>query len=66
MLVLTLHCHFGGRPMITAAFEEVVRYLKQFPDVWFARHEELARWAMDANMPEHTYQERFFRSHQFG
>jgi peptidoglycan/xylan/chitin deacetylase (PgdA/CDA1 family) len=66
MLVLTLHCHFGGRPMITAVFEEVVRYLQQFPDVWFARHEELARWAMDANMPEHTYQERFFRSQQFG
>ena len=31
LLVLTLHCHFGGRPMITSVFEEVVRYLQQHP-----------------------------------
>ena len=31
LLVLTLHCHFGGRPMITSVFEEVVRYVQQHP-----------------------------------
>jgi hypothetical protein len=60
MLVLTLHCHFGGRPMITSVFEEVVHYFKQQPDVWFARHEELARWALDQNVEEHNYQSRYF------
>jgi len=60
MLVLTMHCHFGGRPMITSVFEEIVGYLKQHPDVWFARHEELAQWALKAEADEHTYQRRYF------
>lgn len=60
MLVLTLHCHFGGRPMVMSVFEEIVRYMQQFPDVWFARHEELADWALAAAAPEHTYKARFF------
>ena len=59
LMVLTLHCHFGGRPMITAVFEEIVKYLKQQPDVWFARHEELGKWAL-AQPTEHSYKERFF------
>jgi peptidoglycan-N-acetylglucosamine deacetylase len=60
LLVLTLHCHFGGRPMITAVFEDIVKYLKQQPDVWFARHEELGRWAL-TQTSEHSYKERFFQ-----
>lgn len=60
LLVLTLHCHFGGRPMITAVFEEIVKYLKQQPDVWFARHEELGQWAL-AQKTDHSYKERFFQ-----
>lgn len=60
LMVLTLHCHFGGRPMITAVFEEIVKYLKQQPDVWFARHEELGKWAL-AQTTEHSYKERFFQ-----
>jgi peptidoglycan/xylan/chitin deacetylase (PgdA/CDA1 family) len=60
LMVLTLHCHFGGRPMITAVFEEIVKYLKQQPDVWFARHEELGKWAL-AQPTEHSYKERFFQ-----
>ena len=60
LLVLTLHCHFGGRPMITSVFEEIIRYFQQYPDVWFARHEELGRWALEAKPAEHSYQSRFF------
>lgn len=59
MLCLTLHCHFGGRPMITSVFEEVIKYMQQFPDVWFARHEELGQWAL-AQKDSHSYQSRFF------
>lgn len=58
LLVLTMHCHFGGRPMITAAFDQIFGRLKQYPDVWFARHEELGAWARSA--PEVTYRSRFF------
>jgi peptidoglycan-N-acetylglucosamine deacetylase len=59
LLVLTLHCHFGGRPMITSVFEEIVKFLKTQPDVWFARHEELGRWAL-AQKETHSYKDRFF------
>lgn len=58
--VLTLHCQFGGRPMVTAVFEQIVRYMQQFPDVWFARHTELADWALQAKLDEHTYAARYF------
>ena len=46
LLVFTIHCQFGGRPLITAVLQEVLKYMQQSRDVWFARHEELARWAL--------------------
>jgi peptidoglycan/xylan/chitin deacetylase (PgdA/CDA1 family) len=60
LLVFVIHCQFGGRPLITAVLQEVLQYIAQFPDVWFARHEELGRWALAADADEHTYQRRFF------
>jgi allantoinase len=60
MLVLTLHCHFGGRPMIISAFDQIIKYIQQFPDVWFTRHSELGRWALEADIDEHTYAGRYF------
>ncbi|HTH96418.1 MAG TPA: polysaccharide deacetylase family protein [Stellaceae bacterium] len=59
LLTLTLHCHFGGRPMVIAQFEKLIAYFKQFPDVWFARHDELAEWAW-AQPEEQTYRKRYF------
>jgi len=55
-----IHCQFGGRPLITAVLQDVLKYISQFPDVWFARHEELGRWALAADVDEHTYQDRYF------
>lgn len=60
LLALTLHCQFGGRPMVISAFEKLIKYIAQHDGVWFARHEELAQWALAADLPEHTYQARFF------
>lgn len=60
LLVFVIHCQFGGRPLITAVLQEVLKYISQFPDVWFARHEELGRWALAADVDEHTYQNRYF------
>jgi peptidoglycan/xylan/chitin deacetylase (PgdA/CDA1 family) len=60
LLVFVIHCQFGGRPLITAVLQEVLQYIAQFPDVWFARHEELGRWALAADVDEHTYERRFF------
>ena len=44
---LTVHAHFGGRPLMSAMLHELLRYMKGFPDVWFVRHDEIARWALE-------------------
>ena len=59
MLVLVIHCQFGGRPLITAVMQEVLKYIAKSRDVWFARHEELARWALASGVDEHSYSSRF-------
>jgi allantoinase len=60
LMVLVFHCQFGGRPLITAVAQELLQKIKKTPGVWFARHEELAQWAMASNVDEHTYRSRFF------
>jgi hypothetical protein len=42
-----MHCHFGGRPMISAIFEKLFKYMAQFPEVWFASCGEIARWVIE-------------------
>src|SRR5262249_15845290 len=46
-LALSMHCHFGGRPMISAIFEKLFKYMAQFPEVWFASYGEIARWVIE-------------------
>jgi peptidoglycan-N-acetylglucosamine deacetylase len=48
-LCLTLHCHFGGRPLVCAVFDKILKYFAGFPDVWFASHHEIAAWVFDQN-----------------
>jgi peptidoglycan/xylan/chitin deacetylase (PgdA/CDA1 family) len=48
LLALSMHCHFGGRPMITAVFEKILSYMRKHDDVWFASFGEVARWVMEA------------------
>jgi peptidoglycan/xylan/chitin deacetylase (PgdA/CDA1 family) len=44
ILHLTLHCHWGGRPLMTAVVEELLDYLKGSKDVWFATNSEVAQF----------------------
>lgn len=60
LLVLGLHCHFGGRPLIAAAVEKILTHVTKSPDVWFARHEELGEWALNNDMTKHAFRSRFF------
>ena len=60
LLVMVLHCQFGGRPLVTAVIEDILKYIGGSPNVWFARHAELAQWALDSDVDEHTYRSRFF------
>jgi allantoinase len=43
LLNLTLHAHFGARPPLAAMIHKVLKYMRGFDGVWFARHDELAR-----------------------
>jgi allantoinase len=60
LLVISMHAHFGGRAMMTAAYDEVIRYMKEFPDVWFASHAELGEWAHQQGRGEQAHQRRIF------
>ena len=60
LMVLVMHCQFGGRPLMTAVLQEILKYIAKSPDVWFARHEELANWALAAGVDEHRYRKRYF------
>lgn len=59
MLAMTLHCQFGGRPMVISVFDQIMRHISQYDDVWFARHSELGEWALEADVDEHTYADRY-------
>jgi hypothetical protein len=50
LIHIAVHCHFGGRPLMSAAFERVLDYMRGFPDVWFPRHRELVRWFVEQQM----------------
>jgi hypothetical protein len=45
---------------MSAMLDKLLRYFVQFPGVWFARHRELARWALEGDADEVTNAQRFF------
>jgi peptidoglycan/xylan/chitin deacetylase (PgdA/CDA1 family) len=45
---MSIHCHFGGRPLIAAVFEKIFSTLRRHDDIWFASFGEIARWVMDS------------------
>jgi peptidoglycan/xylan/chitin deacetylase (PgdA/CDA1 family) len=57
-LNITLHCHFGGRPLMAAQLDRILQYVRGFPGVWIVRHDELAQWVMDQRLPEWTNKDR--------
>jgi allantoinase len=61
-LNITVHCHFGGRPLIAAQIDRILKYIRGFPDVWIVRHDELAQWILDNGIREWTNGDRFYPS----
>jgi len=59
LINLTIHCQFGGRPLIAAQFAKILKYFKGHPGVWFPRHDELARWFSSLDLEEVHFQDRF-------
>ena len=61
-LNVTVHCHFGGRPLMAAQIDRILKYIRGFPDAWIVRHDDLAQWVKDNNLSEWTNEQRFFRN----
>jgi peptidoglycan/xylan/chitin deacetylase (PgdA/CDA1 family) len=57
-LALSMHCHYGGRPLVTAVFEKIFGYMRRHDDVWFASFGEIARWVMDNQRGANTHPRR--------
>jgi len=59
-LNITMHCHFGGRPLVAAHVDRIIKYIRGFPGVWWVRHDELSQWIVDNNVAEWSNRDRFF------
>jgi peptidoglycan/xylan/chitin deacetylase (PgdA/CDA1 family) len=57
-LALSLHCHFGGRPMVSAVFDKILTYIAGHEDVWFATYAEIARWVLAQKLAPETFARR--------
>ena len=44
MMSVGLHCRIIGKPARAAALRQFLEYVKEKPDVWFARRVDIARW----------------------
>lgn len=42
--IVTCHPWISGRPSRIAMLEELIRYMRSFPGVWFTTLDEMARW----------------------
>jgi peptidoglycan/xylan/chitin deacetylase (PgdA/CDA1 family) len=60
LLGMAIHCHAGGRPPIVAVFEEILTYIKGFPEVWFARAIDVAQAVIDNGPDDMTAKRRFY------
>jgi len=61
LLHIALHSHFGGRALMAAMLRKLLQYLRERPGVWFARHEEIARWMIERGFESTSYASRFYR-----
>ena len=51
-----VHAELGGRPNIAAAFEQMLRYAKQYQDeVWIPLRREVADHLLASNLPAEPY-----------
>ena len=41
------HSHFGGRPLMTAMFDKLLKFLCAQPDVHFPGHNAIAQWVLE-------------------
>jgi hypothetical protein len=44
MFNFSVHPEYGARPFFIDAVEEMISYLKTYPDVWFTTRQNVADW----------------------
>ena len=49
MFVLTTHPHIIGHRSRILILEELISHIQSFDDVWFATHEQVARYVLEQN-----------------
>jgi peptidoglycan/xylan/chitin deacetylase (PgdA/CDA1 family) len=55
-LDVIVHAELGGRPNMAGAFEQMLRYTKQYQDeVWIPRRCEVADYLLASNLPAEPY-----------
>lgn len=57
---MSIHCQFGGRPLMIAVFNELLDYFAARPDVWFASHADIARHVIDNKIDATAYSRQFY------
>ena len=62
LINIGVHSHFGGRPLMAAMFRQVLEYFRGQKDVWFAQHNEVAKWIVDQGIEDTSYRTRFLKS----
>jgi peptidoglycan/xylan/chitin deacetylase (PgdA/CDA1 family) len=56
-----IHSHFGGRPAMTAVFRQLLEHLRGQKGVWFAHHQQVAKWIVEQKFEDTSYPVRFRR-----
>lgn len=59
MLPIAIHSHWGGRPVMAAMLDKILRHCAQFSDVWFASSSDIADWVIKQDAKQLPYSERF-------
>lgn len=60
LIHIGFHSHFGGRPLMTAMFDKLLKLFSSHSDVWFPGHNRMAQWVLDQEDDQLTYAKRFF------
>jgi peptidoglycan/xylan/chitin deacetylase (PgdA/CDA1 family) len=60
LLHVAFHSHFGGRPLMTAMFDKLLKFLRAQPEVHFPGHNAIAQWVLEHGDDELRYASRFF------
>ncbi len=49
MMSISAHCRISGTPVMVKVLDKFFEYVYQHPGVWFARKDEIAKWALSTS-----------------